>query len=286
MRFTFIREHQGVYPVEVACEVLNVSRSGYYAWRDRPASAQAVRRQELLEAIQAVYTASHGTYGSPRIHRELQACEISCCRNTVARVMRENGVECRPKPAFTPQTTDSDHGYAVAENLLDQQFDIRELDTVWVSDITYIRTDEGWLYLAAVMDLCSRKIVGWKAADHLRSELACAALVKALKDRQPGSGLMHHSDQGVQYACDQYQQLLGLHGVLCSMSRRGNCYDNAPMESFFGSLKTEWVHHRHYRTRAEAVQSLFEYIEVFYNRQRRHSALGLVSPVDYEASVN
>lgn len=286
MRFAFIREHQDVYPAEVACAVLNVSRSGYYAWRDRPASGQAVRRQALLAEIRAVCAASHGIYGSPRIHRELQARAVSCCRHTVARVMRAHGVVCRPRPAFTPQTTDSDHGWAVAANRLEQQFDVREPNRVWVADITYIRTDGGWLYLAAVMDLASRRIVGWQTADHLRSALAGAALIQALKHRRPRPGLLHHSDRGVQYACAAYRRILELHGLVGSMSRRGNCYDNAPMERFFGSLKTEWVHHRRYRTRAEAAQSLFEYIEVFYNRKRRHSALGFVSPVDYEASIN
>ena len=198
--------------------------------------------------------------------------------------MRRGGLRgCAPR-RFVPRTTDSAHGHAVAPNTLDRRFGPGEPDRVWVADITYIPTGQGWLYLAAVLDLGSRKVVGWSAADHLRSELAQRALKDALEVRRPGAGLLHHSDRGVQYACDGYRELLRSHGLEASMSRRGNCWDNAAMESFFSALKRELVHRAAYATRAEAERSLFEYIEVFSNRRRLHSTLGYVSPVQYEES--
>jgi putative transposase len=207
---------------------------------------------------------------------------VACCENTVAELMRRGGLRgCAPR-RFVPRTTDSAHGHAVAENALDRRFDPGEPDRVWVADITYVPTGEGWLYLAAVLDLGSRQVVGWAAADHLRSELAQRALGNALESRRPGEGLLHHSDRGVQYTCDAYRGLLAAHGIEASMSRKGDCWDNAAMESFFSTLKRELVHRESYATREEACRSLFEYIEVFYNRRRLHSALGYLSPVQYE----
>jgi putative transposase len=278
--------HAEEFRVDVMCHVLQVSRSGYYAWRRRPASAQAQRRSRLLEQIQAAHAESRQTYGSPRVHAELEAQGVSCSKNTVAKLMREHALCSKMRRRFVVRTTDSHHEHPVFENRLNQQFEQASTDQAWAADITYIPTAEGWLYLAAVIDLCSRRIVGWATADHLRAELPCQALKRALDQRDPTSELLHHSDRGVQYACDEYQQLLAGWGIAPSMSRTGNCYDNAVMESFFGTLKTELVHHETYNSRAAARQALFEYIEVFYNRKRRHSALGYRSPMEYEASLN
>jgi transposase InsO family protein len=279
--------HAEEFRVDLMCHVLQVSRSGYYAWRRRPASAQARRRSQLLEQIQAAHAESRKTYGSPRVHAELEAQGVSCSKNTVAKLMREHALRSKMRRRFVVRTTDSRHEHPVFENRLNQQFEQPSTDQAWAADITYIPTAEGWLYLAAVIDLCSRRIVGWATADHLRAALPCQALQRALDQRDPPtSELLHHSDRGVQYACDEYQQLLAEWGITPSMSRTGNCYDNAVMESFFGTLKTELVHHETYHSRAAAHQALFEYIEVFYNRKRRHSALGYRSPTEYEASLN
>jgi len=279
--------HAEEFRVDLMCHVLQVSRSGYYAWRRRPASAQARRRSQLLEQIQAAHAESRKTYGSPRVHAELEAQGVSCSKNTVAKLMREHALRSKMRRRFVVRTTDSRHEHPVFENRLNQQFEQPSTNQAWAADITYIPTAEGWLYLAAVIDLCSRRIVGWATADHLRAALPCQALQRALDQRDPPtSELLHHSDRGVQYACDEYQQLLAEWGITPSMSRTGNCYDNAVMESFFGTLKTELVHHETYHSRAAAHQALFEYIEVFYNRKRRHSALGYRSPIEYEASLN
>jgi putative transposase len=279
--------HAEEFRVDLMCHVLQVSRSGYYAWRRRPASAQARRRSQLLEQIQAAHAESRKTYGSPRVHAELEAQGVSCSKNTVAKLMREHALRSKMRRRFVVRTTDSRHEHPVFENRLNQQFEQPSTNQAWAADITYIPTAEGWLYLAAVIDLCSRRIVGWATADHLRAALPCQALQRALDQRDPPtSELLHHSDRGVQYACDEYQQLLAEWGITPSMSRTGNCYDNAVMESFFGTLKTELVHHETYHSRAAAHQALFEYIEVFYNRKRRHSALGYRSPMEYEASFN
>jgi putative transposase len=286
VRFAFIQQHTQEFPVDLMCEVLEVSRSGYYAWRNRPVSAQARRRDQLVARIQAVHTDSRQVYGSPRIHEELRAQGVACCQNTVARLMKQHAIRSKMRRRFVVRTTDSRHGHAIAPNRLQQQFDVPQPNQVWAADITYIPTGEGWLYLAAVIDLCSRKVVGWAADDHLRAELPCAALRMALLQRRPAGPLLHHSDRGVQYACDEYQALLARHQIACSMSRRGNCYDNAVVESFFGTLKTELIHHHNYATRNEARLALFEYLEVFYNRKRRHSKLGYQSPAEYEATFH
>jgi putative transposase len=281
-----MENHSQQFPVDLMCEVLRVSRSGYYAWRQRAPSPQADRRVQLTQQIQKAHQASRQRYGSPRVHAELQAQGTSCSKNTVAKLMRQGGIRSKMQRRFVVRTTDGRHGHPVAENRLNQQFERSLPNQAWVADMTYIQTTEGWLYLAAVLDICSRKIVGWATADHLRAELPATALRMALTHRDSPKGLLHHSDRGVQYACDDYQQLLRAHGITPSMSRTGNCYDNAMMESFFGTLKTELTHHETYSTREEARESLFEYIEVFYNRQRRHSALDYRSPNEYEECLN
>jgi transposase InsO family protein len=265
------------------CRVLQVARSGYYAWRCRQPGAQAQRRTALTEAIRTVHAKSRGRYGSPRVHRTLQAQGHACCENTVAKLMKQAQIRAKTPRRFVVRTTDSRHEQPVAPDRLRQDFAVAQRpDQVWVADITYLATGEGWLYLAAVLDLCSRKVVGWCVADHLRTELVSTALTRALQQRQPEPGLVHHSDRGVQYASDAYQELLHEHEALPSMSRRGNCYDNAVMESFFGTLKTELTYHESYANRKEAEQALFEYIEGFYNTTRLHSSLGYQSPRQFE----
>jgi transposase InsO family protein len=285
VKFAFIQDHQE-FPVELLCQVLEVSRSGYYAWQRRPPSATARRQNGLVEAIRQAHQASRGIYGSPRVHRELAARGVRCSENTVAKLMRQEGIRSKTRRRFVVRTTDSSHPHPIAPNRLNQEFQQERPNQAWAADITYVPTQEGWLYLAAVIDLCSRKIVGWATGTSLHAVLVIEALRMALVHRQPAGELLHHSDRGVQYACDDYQALLAAHGLEPSMSRRGNCYDNAVMESFFGTLKTELVHHEHYPTRDVARASLFEYIEVFYNRQRRHSALDYVSPHEYEVNLN
>jgi transposase InsO family protein len=225
-------------------------------------------------------------YGSPRVHRALAASGEQACENTVAKVMAEHGVRARGKKKFVPRTTDSRHEQPVADNVLDRQFVAEMPDRKWAADITYVPTGEGWLYLAAVIDLCSRRIVGWSMAEHMRTELVSDALAMAIARRRPGAGLLHHSDRGVQYASEDYRHLLQSHGIECSMSGKGDCYDNAVVESFWGTLKTELVNHEHYETRDQARASIFEYVEVFYNRTRLHSSLGYLSPEQFEAGLN
>jgi transposase InsO family protein len=284
VKFAFIRDHLPAYPVTTCCRVLEVSRSGYYAWRQREPGVRQRRREELLEQITQVHRAHRGVYGSPRVYQVLKAAGEQVCENTVAKIMRQHGLRAKGKRRFVPRTTDSSHANPVAENLLDRQFTAEAPNRRWVADITYVPTDEGWLYVAAMLDLYSRKAVGWSMKDHLGWELVGDALRMGLSRRRPTSGMLHHSDRGVQYTCEDYQQLLALHGMTVSMSGVGNCYDNAAMESFWATLKTELVHHEHYATREAARQSIFEYIEAFYNRIRLHSSLGYVSPEAFEAA--
>src|SRR5438445_10577184 len=279
MTFRFIEEHRAQWPVRLLCETLAVSPAGYYAWCGRPASAREQRRDRLLVEIRAVHAEVKARYGSPRIRAELIARGQPCCVNTVARLMRDNGIAAKTARKFRC-TTDSNHDLPVADNLLDRQFDPESPNASWVADITYIPTREGWMYLAVVEDLYSRGVVGWSMADHLESRLVVDALALAVERRLPGEELLAHSDRGSQYASDHYQRLLAEHGITCSMSRRADCWDNAPMESFFASLKKELIHHEDYATRAQAKASIFEYIEVFYNRERRHSTLGYQTPAD------
>jgi putative transposase len=288
VRFAFIDHRRQEFPVTLMCQMLEVSRGGYYAWRDRPASARESRRAELTERIRAAHAQSRGTYGSPRVTVELKEHGMSVCENTVARYMRQAGVAATPRKRFVPRTTDPDHPHPLAANVLARDFAAAAPDRKWAADLTYVWTDEGWLYLSVVIDLFSRRVVGWSMSDDLRARGVADALAMAVERRKPAKdgALLHHSDRGVQYACELYQDLLNEHGITCSMSRSGNCYDNAAAESFFGTLKTELVHRTRYRTKAEARASVFEWIECWYNRKRRHSSLGYLSPEAFEAQNN
>jgi transposase InsO family protein len=286
VRFRWIHEHRRDWPVEASCEVLGVARSGYYAWRDRRPSEREKRRRELAVEIRKAHMESRGAYGSPRIHAELAGNGVAACENTVAKIMRQEGISSKRMKKRRVRTTDSDHALPVARNLLERRFDWESPDQAWATDITYIPTGEGFLYLAAVIDLCSRRIVGWSMADHMRADLCLDALKMALAGRDPGRELLHHSDRGSQYACVDYQRLLQSQGIACSMSRRGDCWDNAAMESFWSTLKSELVHHQDYATLEEARRSIFEWIECWYNRRRRHSAIGYMSPEAFEASLS
>ena len=272
--------------MQLMCDILEVSRSGYYDWIDRPQSPQAQRRAALAVHVKVAYQQSRQTYGSPRITRELADTGFGACRNTIAKIMREQGLFGRMPKRFIPRTTDATHDHPIAPNTLDRQFAAGTGAPAWISDITYVPTAQGWLYLAAVMDLRTRKIVGWAMADHMRVDLVLDALRMALVRRRPGAALLHHSDRGTQYACQAYRQLLADHQITCSMSRTGNCYDNAVMESFWATYKTEEVYRTTYETRTQATAATFHYIEIFYNRQRRHSALGYRSPEAFEATIN
>ena len=286
MSFRFIEDHRDVYPVRVMCEVLEVSPSGYYAWRSREPSARSVANGELVAAIRQVHHESGGRYGSPRVHVTLRDEQgRSTSRGRIERLMRRHGIRAIMAPPRRARTTDSRHTLPIAPNLIARDFTAPAPNRVWLADITYIETDEGWLYLAAVMDLYSRKIVGWTMRDHLRTELASSALAMAIQRQRPTAGLIHHSDRGVQYAAHDYRAALAAAGITASMSRRGDCFDNAPMESFFHTLKTELVHHRHYATRGEAQRDVFAYIEGFYNRTRLHSAIGYISPIQMELNA-
>lgn len=289
MKFQWIKDHLQEFEVAMMCQILAVSRSGFYAWRDRPVSKRAERSQELLKEIRVEYAVGRQSYGAPKVQKGLAKRGIKACLNTVAKLMQESEIRSARSSKFKPQTTDTRHEHAIADNTLDQNFQADAPNQKWLCDITYIPTDEGFIYLASVLDVYSRKIVGWQMADHLRTELCLDALHAALRDRKPGPDLLHHSDRGVQYACDAYRQTLRDHNIACSMSRTGNCYDNAMMESFHASLKLELVYRQagnRFKTKEEACRSVFEYIEVFYNRQRRHSAIGYVSPEQFEASRN
>jgi len=286
VKFKFIEEHLSAFPVDVSCQVLEVSRSGYYAWSSRPRSARARRREELAGKIELVHEHNRRVYGSPRVCQALRAQGESVCENTVADIMKQRQIRAKSKRKFVPRTTDSAHQQPLADNVLDRQFHAPLPDQKWAADITYIPTGEGWLYPAGVIDLCSRRIVGWSTADHLRVELVTDALTMAVARRRPEEGLLHHSDRGVQYASEDYMHLLQSNKLKASMSGKGDCWDNAVMESFWATLKNELVNHERYAMREEARASIFEYIEVFYNRKRLHSSLGYVSPETFEASLN
>lgn len=289
MRFEWIDGQRRNYPLAAMCGALGVTRAGYYAWakrREGPPGPRAARRQELLGRVREAHEQSRCTYGSPRVYHELKARGVECCENTVAKVMRQEGIRSVVRRRFKVRTTDSAHQHPVADNVLGRDFAADAPDGKWAADITYVATGEGWLYLAVVLDLCSRKVVGWAMADHLRAELCANALDMALKRRRPREGLLHHSDRGVQYACGEYRDLLRSQGIGCSMSRTGDCYDNAVVESFFKTLKAELVYHERYETREQARRSVFEYVEVFYNRRRLHSGLDYRSPEQFEAAMN
>jgi putative transposase len=282
MRFRFIEDHRDTWPVRVLCDALEVSASGYYAWRRRPESARAAANRALLADVRRIHDQHRGRYGAPRIHAALRAEGHEVSRGRIERLMRRHGLRAMTQRRFRVVTTDSNHALPVADNLLDKTFVATRPNQIWLADISYIPTDEGWLYLAVVLDLFSRKVVGWAMRDHLRQELAIAALTMAIQRQRPGRGLIHHSDRGSQYAAGDYRKLLKANGMVASMSRKGNCWDNAPMESWFHTLKTELVHQTHYVSREAARRDLFAYIEGYYNRQRLHSALGYITPEQAE----
>jgi len=281
MIYKFMAEHAAGFRIERMCRVLGVGRSGYYAWRSRPTSQRAQANQALLVKIQTEFQISRETYGSPRIHAALQRHGVKCGRKRVARLMCLHQIIARKRQKGRPVTTQPEAGAVPAPNLLNQEFSALAPNQKWVTDITYIETAEGWLYLALVLDLFSRKIVGWAMADHMEASLVEEAWNTALLQRQPETGLLHHSDQGRQYTSTTYQSRLAISQCQVSMSRAGNCYDNAAMESFIGTLKTECAS-QPFATRAQARTAIFEYIEAWYNRQRLHSSLGYLSPVEFE----
>ena len=269
------------YSIQKMCRILHVSRSGYYEWCGRDESSQKKKDCELKKKIEAIYYQYKKHYGSPRIHTELHDLGIRCSRKRVERLMHELGLRARHKRQFRV-TTNSKHNYPVALNYLNREFQVNALNRVWVADITYIRTFEGWLYLAGVMDLCSRKIVGWAMSETMTADLAITALKMAIRSRRPFEFLLHHSDRGVQYASNAYRKVLRDNKMICSMSRKGNCWDNAPMESFFSTLKTECIDGKIYLSRAQAKREIFEFIEIDYNRKRRHTSIGSVTPENFE----
>lgn len=281
MRFQFIDDHRDEFPVRRMCKVLEVSPSGYYAWRGRPPSKREMANRELTVNIKIAFQESEEAYGSPRIYEVMRAHGLMCSRNRVARLMKLEGLQAKQTRQFKA-TTKRNKSHKAAPNLLKRDFTTNRPNQKWLTDITYISTQEGWLYLAAVLDLFSRKIVGWAMSERMTTDLTLAALNMAICQLRPGAGLIHHSDQGSQYTDRRYQAVLKEHNMLPSMNGVGTWYDNAPMESFFGTLKREHVHHCLYKTRDEAKPDLFYYIEGFYNRRRLHSSLGYLSPEAYE----
>ena len=279
MRYACIGRRRNLYPVRMMCRSLKVSASGYYAWRTRTESRRRRYDRELTRAIRLTHAESDGTYGSPRIHVELNASGFTCGRAKVARLMHKAGLKGCPKRRFRITTKS---GLAGAENLLKQNFTAETANERWASDITYLWTGQGWLFLAVVMDLYSRRIIGWSMSRRINRHIVVNALSMALGQRLPGNDLIHHSDRGVQYLSDDFQELLKKHGITCSMSDKGSCYDNAVVESFFATLKRERIKRKKYRTRDEARADVFDYIERFYNRKRRHGTIGNISPVEFE----
>lgn len=284
MRFALVDQAKEEFPVHRLCDVLGVSQSGYFAWKSRPASERQHQDMVLLAHVRSSFARSNGTYGSPRMTQELQDSGLAVGRRRMARLMRENGLVARQERRFK-RTTDSEHHWPVAPNLLEQDFTATRPDEKWGADISYVWTREGWLYLAVVINLYARRVVGWATGDRLHRDLALAALRKALATRQPAAGLVHHSDRGSQYCSIEYQAMLKKHGVQISMSGKGSCYDNAMVETFFKTLKSEVVWRTVFDTRAEATRTIGGYIDGFYNPTRRHSALDFRSPVQYEMTV-
>ena len=286
MKYAWIHQHRDSFPVALLCDVLDVSKSGYYASLDRPRSRRAERHERIKAAVAQVHARSHGIYGSLKISQALeqQADLESACRNTVATAMRELGLKSRVTRAFTPTTTQADPSKHPAPNKLDRDFTAPAPNRKWVTDITYLATAEGWVYLAVVLDLFGRKVVGWSLAKSLETSLVAEALRRAIESRRPvGKELLHHSDRGSQYTSDAYQLTLQRLGIECSMSRTGECYDNAVAERFFWSLKHEWTNHEHFENLSAARLSVFKYIETFYNTERLHQTLGYKSPNQFEA---
>ena len=284
MKFAFIRDNRGRFDAAVMGRVFGVAPAGVSAWLDRPESARAERSREITEQIRIVHAESRGVYGGIKVAKELRARGRKVNRKTVARLMARAGIRSKVRGKFRVRTTDSGHDNPVAPNTLNREFTVDAPDTVWAGDITSIHTDEGVLYLAGIMDLYSRRIVGWSMSDTMTTTLVDDALAMAIRARDPARGLLHHSDRGVQYTSGRYREALLEHGMETSMSRTGNCYDNAVVESFWGKLKTEMVYHERFTTMTQARTAVFEYIEVFYNRKRLHAALGYLSPEQFEAS--
>jgi len=265
------------------CRYFEVSRSGYYDWKDREPSKRAQENRKVLEAARESYRECHGMCGLDKILKDVREKFPKCSRNRLYKIQRDHRLYSIRKKKFKV-TTDSKHKLPVAENLLNQDFTVDRPGAVWVSDISYVPTNEGWLYLATVKDICTKDVVGWAAADQMKTDLCTQALENAIKRYRPQHGLIHHSDRGVQYCSKDYQDLLKKHGMLCSMSRKGNCYDNACAETFFSTIKCEMLFHKKYKTREEARQDIFWYIEVFYNRKRRHQAIGYLTPAEFRKS--
>jgi putative transposase len=283
VKYRFIEAHRPMWHLRIMCRVLKASKSGYFAWREGRESPRKAADQALTTQIAAIHEQQRKVYGSPRIHQALRQQGTRVSRKRVERLMRCAGIRVTPPRRFTT-TTDSNHDQPIAANLLQQDFSATAPNLKWVTDITYISTGEGWLYLAAIIDLFSRRVVGWAMSSTMETSLVLSALDMALGNRSPGKDLVHHSDRGSQYASRAYRQALHDDGITASMSRRGNCYDNAVIESFWHSLKVELVYRRSFATRIEAEQAIFEYIEVFYNRVRLHSSINYVSPAAFEAA--
>ena len=284
MRYGCIEQHRGEFPIMLMCRVLEVTRSGFYAWRTREPSARAREDQRLRIEVRVIHRESRGCYGSPRIHKELQSKGERVSRKRVARLMQAEGLRGRKKRRFRV-TTNSDHAYPVAPNVLNRKFDVKDVpgpDRVWVADITYVPTREGWLYLAVILDLASRLVVGWSMGETLETKLVIGALEMALQRRRPGPGLLHHSDRGVQYASNEYRELLEEQKAVVSMSRKGNCWDNAVAESFFATVEIELIEGADWHTRNEARSAIFDFVELWYNRRRRHSSLGYLTPAEFD----
>jgi putative transposase len=281
VKYAWIQKQHAEFAVTSLCRILEVSRSGYYEWLGRPPSVQPDTDQQLEAKVKQYFAQGRGIYGTRRIKHLLAQEGLRVSRRRIGRVLNQAGLRCKTRRKFKAPTA-AGQAQTVAPNQLNREFTVPTPDTVYVGDITYLPTGEGWLYLAVVLDLCSRAVVGWSMANHMRAELVTQALAMATYHRQPAAGLIMHTDRGSQYGADSYRQFLTQHGIQPSMSRKGNCWDNAPTESFFNSLKNERVHGTTYATRADAQADLFEYIEVFYNRVRRHSSLGYRSPVEYE----
>jgi putative transposase len=285
MKFGFIAKHRGVWPIRWLCEALGVSRSGFHAWLSRPPSDRAHADEALTSRVRASFVASDRTYGARRVWHDLLADGATCGLHRVERLMREGALRARPRRRRLPSDTGDRSQAASVSNVLDRQFEAGAPNQKWVADFTYLWTAEGWLYVAAVIDLFSRRVVGWSMSAAMTAQLVTDALVMAIWRRGKPDALVHHSDQGRQYTSEQFQKLMADHGVVCSMSRSGNVWDNAAMESFFSSLKTERTARKVYRTRDQARADVFDYIECFYNPQRRHSTIGYLSPMQFERSA-
>jgi putative transposase len=281
VKFAFIDAEKAVWPVEVQCDVFGVSRSGYYAWKARPDAPRVKGDAELVVEIKAASKAGRGNYGSPRVHRELRAKGRRVGKKRVERLMRQEGIVARKKRRFR-RTTDSNHPHPIAPNVLERNFHVELPNAAWVTDVTYVWTHEGWLYLAAILDLFSRRVVGWAASANNDRALAFSALDRAIAARRPEPGLVHHSDRGSVYASIDYGNALSTVGAVKSMSRKGDCWDNAVAESFFATIKGEMIDHEDYATRTAAIDAIADYIDGFYNPRRRHSAIGYLSPIEFE----